>query len=288
MTVRLCDNRYGKAETRLLRVTRDGDRHEVRELEVTVALTGEYERAYLEGDNSAVLPTDSQKNAVHAFAGAGPIAEIEDLGLRLARHFVAGSRAVRRAHVRIDEHAWERIYGHPHAFARTGGERRQAMLVADASGAAWAAAGLTDLLVLKSAGSEFRGFERDRYTTLEDAGERILATSVTARWRYSGLDVDWAAGFAEARRILLQTFAGRHSHSLQQTLYDMGRAVLEARPEIAEIRLRLPNRHHFAVDLQPFGLAGDDRIFHVADRPYGLIEGTLCREGAPEGPALDW
>jgi urate oxidase len=290
VTIRLGDNRYGKAETHLLRLTRRGDRHEIRELEVTVALAGDYEHAHLEGDNSAVLPTDSQKNAVHAFAGDGPVGEIEELGLRLARHFVTTSPAVRRAHVRIDEHAWDRIDGHPHAFARTGAERRQAMAVVEEGGAAWAAAGLADLLVLKSAGSEFRGFERDRYTTLEETGDRILATAITARWRYVGLDVDWAAGFQQTRRVLLETFARRHSRSLQQTMYDMGRAVLGARPDVAEVRLRLPNRHHFAVDLRPFGLrqAGSDEVFHVADRPYGLIEGTVCREGAPAGPPLDW
>lgn len=294
MAIRLGDNRYGKAETHLLRLARGGERHEIRELEVSVALAGDYARVHLEGDNSGVLPTDSQKNAVHAFAADGPLGEIEDFGLRLARHFATGSPAVHRAHVRIDEHAWHRIEGHTHAFTRAvGGERRQAGVVAEAGGAAWAAAGLSDLLVLKSAGSEFRGFERDRYTTLEETEDRILATAVTARWRYACLDVDWAAAFRDARQALLGTFAVEHSRSLQQTLYDMGRAVLEARPEVAEIRLRLPNRHHFAVDLRPFGMdraagAVEDEVFHVADRPYGLIEGTVCREGAPAGPPLDW
>jgi urate oxidase len=291
VTIVLGDNRYGKAETRLLRVTRRGDVHDVRELSVTTALAGRFEDVHLRGDNAAVLPTDSQKNAVNALAADAPLGEIEDLALRLARHFVATSPAVRRATVRVDEHAWERIEAgaepHPHAFVRGTAERRQAMATAEAD-RAWAAAGLTDLLVLKSTGSEFRGFERDRYTTLQEADDRILATAVTARWRFSTLDVDWAASFADARRALLRTFAEQHSRSLQQTLFEMGRAVLEVRPEIAEIRLTLPNRHHFPVDLTPFGLDNRDEVFHIADRPYGLIEGTVRREGAPDGPAPDW
>ena len=275
----LGDNRYGKAEIRLLRVTRGAAAHDIRDLTVSVALAGDFAPAHLEGDNSAVLPTDSQKNAVYAFAADGPPGEIEDLGLRLARHFLATSPAARRAQVRIDEHAWTRLDAH--AFqAGAGGERRQACAIAEGD-AAWVAAGLADLLVLKTAGSEFRGFARDRYTTLEETGDRILATAVTARWRYASAEGhDWAAAHGRARQAMLDAFAGRHSRSLQQTLYEMGRAVLEAVPGVAEIRLSLPNRHHFAM--------GSDDVFHVDDRPYGLIEGTVRREGAPPGPPLDW
>jgi urate oxidase len=287
----LGDNRYGKAETRLLHVTRHGDRHEIRELGVDVALEGDFAATYLEGDNSAVLPTDSQKNTVLAFAAEVPPGEIEGFALRLARHFVATSEPVRRATVTVDEHPWARIEfsgaHHPHAFRRAGEERRRARAVAEAE-EAWLAAGLDGLVVLKSAGSEFRGFARDRYTTLQETSDRILATAVTARWRFATLDVDWAASFAAARAALLQTFAGHHSLSLQQTLYEMGRAVLEARPEIAEIRLSLPNRHHFDVDVARFGVAGRHEVFQIADRPYGLIEGTVRREDAPAGRPLDW
>jgi urate oxidase len=287
----LGDNSYGKAETRLLRVTRHGDRHEIRELSVSVALSGDFDAVHLQGDNSAVLPTDSQKNTVYAFAADAPLGEIEDFALRLANHFVATSQPVRRATVHVDEQAWERIEisgaGHPHAFRRAGEERRQARAVAEVS-AAWAAAGLDGLVVLKSAGSEFRGFARDRYTTLQETSDRILATAVTARWRFASLDVDWAASFAAVRAALLQAFAGHHSLSLQQTLYEMGRAVLEARPEVVEIRLSLPNRHHFDVDVARFGLADRHEVFQIADRPYGLIEGTVRREDAPAGPLLDW
>ena len=291
MAIVLGDNRYGKAETRLLRVTRRGEVHEIRELTVGVSLSGDFSAAHLQGDNSAVLPTDSQKNAVYAFAADAPVDDLETFALRLARHFAATSRAVRRATVHVDEHAWERIEGpaglHPHAFRRAGDERRQARVVAE-PGCAWAAAGLSDLVVLKSTGSEFRGFARDRYTTLRETGDRILATAVTARWRFSALDVDWEASFVGARAALLEAFAGRYSRSLQQTLYEMGRALLEARPEVAEVRLSLPNRHHYGVDVTQFGVADRGEVFQISDRPYGLIEGTVRRDGAPDGPALDW
>ena len=108
-----------------------------------------------------------------------------------------------------------------------------------------------------------------------------------ARWRYAGTDVDWKTSFGEVRRLLLDAFANHHSLSLQQTLYAMGEAVLEARSEVAEIRMTMPNKHHFVVDMTPFGMANENEVFYAADRPYGLIEGTLTRDDAPE-PGMAW
>src|SRR5215831_10173063 len=109
MSYTLADSRYGKAETRLLRVVRDGARHEIRELTVTTTLSGDFDAAYLHGDNRGVLPTDSQKNAVYAFAAGAPVGAVEEFALRLARHFAATAPGVLRSRVQVDEHAWERI-----------------------------------------------------------------------------------------------------------------------------------------------------------------------------------
>ena len=139
-----------------------------------------------------------------------------------------------------------------------------------------------------STGSEFTGFIADRYTTLEPTRERILATAVTARWRHAGAESDWGESFAATRALLLETFATTHSLSLQQTLHAMATAVLEARPEIVEVRMSMPNKHHFAVDLTPFGLDNPNEVFHADDRPYGLIEAAVHAAGAPPaGPAWD-
>jgi urate oxidase len=284
MTIRLGDNEYGKAETRVVRITRHATGHEIKDLNVSVALSGDFEASHLTGDNSNVVPTDTQKNTVYAFAGE-EIGEIEDFALRLARHFVHEHAPVYRARVSIEEYRWERIDvnrgPHPHAFHREGAEKRLATATCT-DDAAWVVAGLSDLVVLKSAGSEFWGFPKDRYTTLQETRDRILATALTARWRYEGPDHDWARSFAEARRILLETFATKHSLALQQTLYAMGEAVLASRPEVAEIRLSMPNKHHFAIDLTPFGLDNANEVFYASDRPYGLIEGTVIRDDAPE------
>jgi urate oxidase len=148
----------------------------------------------------------------------------------------------------------------------------------------WVIAGFTDCVVLKSTGSEFHGFPRDRYTTLAETDDRILATSITARWRYAHTEVDFNARHAEIVDLALRTFASVHSLALQQTMFAIGTAILEACPEVAEIKLSCPNKHHFVVDLTPFGLDNPNEVFFAADRPYGLIEATVQREGVPEVP----
>jgi urate oxidase len=285
MAIVLGPNQYGKAEIRLLHVSRDGGTHDIRDLNVSVTLSGELTTTHLTGDNSAVLTTDAQKNTVFAFAKEHGVGEIEDFALLLARHFVESQAAISFARVTVEQYPWERLGGH--SFARSGREVRTATVSHD-GGDSWVVCGLRDLTVLNSAGSEFWGFARDRYTTLAETRDRILATAVRARWRHADAGcADWGQSYCAARSLLLEAFAGTHSYSLQQTLYAMGSRVLEGRPEIAEIRLSLPNKHHFEVDMSPFGLENGGEVFYASDRPYGLIEGTVKRDDAPP-PGKAW
>ncbi|MEP6695368.1 MAG: factor-independent urate hydroxylase [Pseudonocardiales bacterium] len=281
MGIVLGDNEYGKAETRVVRITRDGERHGIRDLNVSTALRGEFAAAHLDGDQTKVLPTDTQKNTVFAYAKERGVGQIEDFALALARHFVDDIEPVRGARVEIEEYAWDRIEvdgrPHEHSFVRRGQEIRTTTVTVDHT-ATQVVSGLKDLTLLKSTGSEFMGFLKDRYTTLPETDDRIMATSLVARWRHTGTEVDWAATYGEVRGLLLWKFAEVHSLALQQTLWEMGKAVLEAHPEIAEISLSAPNRHHFAVDLTPFGLDNPNEVFYAADRPYGLIQATITRD----------
>ncbi|TMQ97453.1 urate oxidase [Actinomadura soli] len=288
MGIVLGPNRYGKAETRVVRVTRSGApgardaRHRIKDVNVSVSLSGAMDDAHLTGDNAAVLPTDSQKNTVFAFAKKHGIETIEDFGLLLARHFVDSQPTITHARVEIHEYSWDRITG-GHSFVRNGGEVRTALIHSDGDGGAESVvSGLEDLVVLNSTGSEFHGFVQDEYTTLAPIGDRILATAVTARWRHRSAGTgDWDDSHRAARHHLLHAFAETHSLSLQQTLFQMGRRVLAERDELCEIRLSMPNKHHFLVDLEPFGMDNDNEVYFAADRPYGLIEGTVLTDDAP-------
>ena len=297
MAIMLGANQYGKAEIRLLHVSRDGGTHAIRDLNVTVILSGDLAATHLTGDNTEVLTTDAQKNTVFAFAKEYGVDQIEDFALLLARHFVDSQAAIAFARITVEQYPWERLGGH--SFCRSGREVRSAMVSYDGSGS-WVVSGLRDLTLLNSAGSEFWGFARDRYTTLAETSDRILATAVNARWRHAspvtqqpgsegagGSAPDWADSYCAARDLLLAAFAETYSYSLQQTLFAMGRRVLEERPEIAEVRLSLPNKHHFEVDMSPFGLDNAGEVFYAADRPYGLIEGTVARDEAPP-PEKAW
>jgi urate oxidase len=287
MAIVLGPNQYGKAEVRLLHVSRDDATHVIRDLNVSVTLSGDLTATHLSGDNSGVLTTDAQKNTVFAFAKEHGVAEIEDFALLLARHFVESQAAIGFARVTVEQYPWERLGGH--SFSRSGREVRTATVSHDGSDS-WVVCGLHDLTLLNSAGSEFWGFARDRYTTLAETTDRILATSVNAQWRHARpapAGDGWEKSYSAAREAMLEAFARTHSYSLQQTLFAMGKAVLDDRPELAEIRLSLPNKHHFEVDMSPFGLENHGEVFFAADRPYGLIEGTVTRDDAPP-PGKAW
>lgn len=294
MAILLGPNQYGKAETRVVRIYRNTDRHEIRDLNVSTSLRGDFEAAHLTGDQASVLPTDTQKNTCFAYAKSKGVGEIEEYALALARHFVDDVAPVHGAHVDVDEYRWDRVSvagaEHPHTFVRAGHEIRTAAVTIDTERTVkqeWVIAGIRDLVVLKSTGSEFTGFLTDRYTTLAEATDRILATSLTVRWRYATTDVAWDEAFGQVRQVLLDQFAGVHSLALQQTLWEMGSAVLRARGDVAEIRLSAPNKHHFLADLAPFGLDNPGEVFHAADRPYGLIQVAVQRDDGPE-PGRAW
>jgi urate oxidase len=297
MGIVLGRNQYGKAEVRLVHVDRSQPRHVITDFNVTSQLRGDFTAAHVNGDNSAVLTTDTQKNTVYAFAREYGVGEPEDFAIRLGQHFVQSLPQINGVRIAIDQYAWDRIpvqtepsghdsAGHDHAFVKAGSEHRTTVVTLD-GGDVWVVSGLADLVVLKSTGSEFWGFPRDSYTTLPETTDRILATSVTARWRYRA-EVAYGEVYQPIRTLLLETFAQTHSLALQQTLYAMGSAVLKAFDDVAEIRMSMPNKHHYLADLTPFGLDNPNEVFIAGDRPYGLIEAQVLRDDDITDPGHAW
>lgn len=289
MAIVLGPNQYGKAENRLVRVYRDTDRHVIRDLNVSSALRGQFEAAHNPGDQAGVVPTDTQKNTVFAFAKEKGIGSLEEFALALGEYFIAEHPTVEGARVEIEEYQWDRIpvdgAGHDHSFVRSGSGVRTTVVNIDGSGddrKTHVISGIKDLTIAKTTGSEFHGFPKDKYTTLAETTDRILATSLVARWRYEHTEVDWDKSYESIRALLLQKFAQIHSYALQQSLYGMGEAVLEQHPEIAEIKFSAPNKHHFLYDLERFDVDNPGEVFIAADRPYGLIEATVLRDDASE------
>jgi urate oxidase len=284
--IELGANRYGKSAIRLVRVIRDAERHTVRDLTLGIALEGDFSAAHTEGDNGLVVATDTMKNAVYAFAREHLTGSIERFGHVLARHF-ANVAQVATATVSIDEHRWVRVPTDdgpaPDAFLRSGDFTRTVVVTAGDEGDTFES-GLRDLTVMKTAKSAFSGFPRDEYTTLADTEDRLMATRLSATWRYGTQPpADFDAAFDAIGATLLEVFAEHRSLSVQHSIWVMGEQILERHPEVDQVRMVLPNLHHWLADLRPFGQDNAGEVFIATTEPHGLIDATVRRAPAARG-----
>jgi urate oxidase len=282
MPVKLVYNTYGKSRVRLMKVARRGDWHELQNINVKIALEGDFDDIHIKGDNSKCLPTDTMKNTVYALAAqTEQIEEIESFGLRLARYLLAENEQVSRVLIDVIEYPYTRIPidGNPHAhsFTKNDGEKRTTSIRMTRDETS-VESGLEDLTVIKTTKSGFAGFKKDRYTFLPETDDRIFCTSVKANWRYANSDVATDELWTGVRQTILDTFAEHDSLSVQHTLYTMGEAVLNRHSDVIEIAFSLPNIHCIPVDVTRFGVEDRNAIFLPTEEPHGLIEGRLRRE----------
>ena len=278
---RLGENRYGKSRVRLSRITRNGDRHDFDEWSVRLLLHGDFDSSYTEADNSRILPTDTIKNTVYSIARGSNASTIEDFAIELGDYLLKNNAHATRVTIEIHEKAWKRMLvdGIPEAttFQLAGSELRTVQAERERESGWLVRSGVDNLTILKTTKSAFTGYIKDRLTTLKPATDRILGTCATVVWDYA----PGMTAFAEVRtRIvatLLKEFACHNSMSVQHTLFDMGKAALDAAPEILRIHLTMPNLHHLLADLSPFGQDNPNHIFVPIDEPHGYIEATIER-----------
>ena len=281
MRITLGANGYGKNAVNLSRIIRHEGYHEFRQVSVSVALTGDFEAAHTVGDNALILPTDTQKNTVYALAREHFTGPIEAFGLVLSQHFLSRNPQVSQVRIELVEHLWQRMafdgVAHPHAFTGGGSEKRTAVVTRTAAGAT-VVSGLAGLMLLKTSGSAFVGYPKDEFTTLPETTDRILATECEAKWEYTSAGADFEALYQQIRLLLLRTFAGHQSLSVQHTLYAIGEKILQENAEVKEISLIMPNKHHIPFNLEPFGQENTNEVFVATDAPFGYITGTITRE----------
>jgi len=281
MAIKLGKNTYGKNAVNLSKIIRHPDYHEFRQISVNVVLEGDFETAHTIGDNTKILPTDTQKNTVYALAKEHFTSSIEAFGLYLANYFVSNNTQVSQARIELTEATWRRMVfngaQHPHAYISGGNEKHTAVIVQNQRGID-VAAGIGDLLILKTTDSGFENYIKDQYTTLKETSDRIFATQCEAQWIYDSSNVLFTELYTGIRTTLLQTFADHKSLSVQHTLYAMGEAVLEKFGAVKEISLKMPNKHHILFNLQQFDMDNRNEIFIATDEPFGYITGTVIRE----------
>lgn len=271
----ITENRYGKSRIRVARIIRQKDHHDFHELTVNIQLEGDFDSSYTEGDNRLVLPTDTMKNTVYALAKNPAVAEPESFGLLLGAHFLKHNPQVSRARVELAEHIWQR-HG-PFSFTAGAPHRRTARIDATRDQTI-IEAGVAGLVLLKTTGSGFEGYIHDRYTTLEETSDRILATELDATWRYTRTDISWSPSWHAVMALIIDTFAAHASRSVQHTLYAIGEAILAHCGQIDQVHLTMPNKHYLAVDLRPFALENPNEIFCPTDAPHGQIEARISRQ----------
>jgi len=257
------------------------------------------EEVHYSGSNANVLPTDTTKNTVYASPKEHGIESAEQFGIHLARHFVTSQEPIKTARIRIEEYAWERIETSDANSKFIRRRRGQALLRAQGpgdpghpdhdDGSSWEViSGLKDLVVMNSTNSEFWGYVKDK---LHDAPRGVRphpGHPGLRRWRFnwSGDEQkmpNWEKSYDQVRKHMLQAFAETYSLSLQQTLYQMGSRIIDNRSEIDEVRFSLPNKHHFLVDLKPFGLENDNEVYLAADARTGSSRPPSCVTASSRG-----
>lgn len=279
----LAENSYGKSRVRLAKVKRHSGHHDFREWTVEILLEGDFESCFVVGDNSKILPTDTMKNTVYSLARTSSADCMEEFGKELVAYFLDCNPHVSAARVALSEKSWQHLLtggkSHPTAFLQSSQECQTTEIAAARNATPSVRSGLDDLVILKTADSEFAGFIQDSLTTLPESTDRLFATSVRARWNYSSPSVSFAALRSKIRDILLNVFAAHASKSVQHTLYAMGESVLAKVPEIEDIELTMPNKHYLLADLSRFGQDNPNEIFVPIDEPHGTIEARLRRQG---------
>jgi urate oxidase len=273
-------HRYGKAKVRVLKKLQRDSLHTIKELEVQVLLAGDFASSYSAGDNRLVVATDTMKNTVNVLALEKLGEQTEPFALDLCKHFLDKYPQVTEVTIETSERVWERLKadGEPSLTNFLAPQKYTPTCEVHATRSqTHLAAGVRDLVILKSAGSTFAGFHRDEFTTLPETQDRIMATSMASKWSFGDTPADYNQTNAEVLDAMLECFVANNSPSVQTTMYDMGLAALSRCPEISEVNLVMPNLHCLLIDLKPFGQTNPNTLFVPTDAPHGLIEATIER-----------
>ena len=277
----LAENRYGKSSVRLVRVNRQTPIHEFEEWSVDVLLRGDFLSCFVEGDNSKILPTDTMKNTVYSLARKSSATCIEDFSEELIAHLLTNNPQVSSGEVSIQEKSWRHLNAegkpHPTTFIQAASEVQTTRVIGKRGQDLLVESGLSDLVLMKTAGSAFKGYVHDPLTTLPETSDRLFGTSLRATWMYLSPKLPFPSLRNLIRQSLLTTFASHQSKSVQHTLYAMAECALAAAPQISEITLTMPNKHCLLVDLSRFGQDNPNHIFMPIDEPHGTIEARVCR-----------
>jgi urate oxidase len=248
---------------------------------MTIVVLGEgFKQAYAEGNNSRVVATDTMKNFIHAKALAYEGATLEGFAMFVARELLSTYPEMERVLVSARETP---VRGQSEKlFSLAGGDYGIVELEAGPADLEQLQAGRAGMRLVKLTGSAFKGFVRDRYTTLPDVPDRPLFIHLDVSWRYgqaedaSGEDPSRYVASEQVRDLVAATFDSFVSMSIQHLVHEMAGRALERFPQLSEVSLAAENRlwDTAAVSEANPGI----RVYSEPRPAHGTITLTLTRD----------
>ena len=278
---RLGASSQGESRLRMLRIVRRGDRHDARDLTVSIRFEGDFSTAFLEGRPDGIIPGETLKSLVHQIVREHAGAEIEVVGLALCRLVLGAHRQVSRVRVEITEQPWSRmdVGGKPQgqAFVLGGPEQRTVAITSNGTQTS-VVAGIDHLTLMRTAGFLARRVGPRADDGLDDAVQGLLVGSLSAKWTYSNADVTFGPYRQGVRAAIADTFAMHAARSVQHTLYAIADVVLATYEEILDVTLAMHERPYRPADLFSSQLENPDELFVAAEEPLGVVEVTVERD----------
>jgi urate oxidase len=282
---RIAASSHGEARLRMLRLVRRGDRHDPRDLTVSLRLEGAFEPAFTNGRTEGLLPGEALKRVVHGVTREHGADELEALGLALAARVLDRQGRVSLARVELTEQPWGRVEAggkpQPQAFLLGSPEQRVAIVTSNGTQVS-VVAGIDGLTVMRTGG--FAPPRRSSATIPDDTGgsdhlQPLLVGVLSARWTYTSGDITFGVYRQAIRNAILDTFAWQQAQSVQRLLYAIADVVLATCEELADVTLSFHERPYRPADLFAAGDENPDELFLVVQEPVGVVTVTVERNG---------
>jgi urate oxidase len=257
------------------------------EWEVNVMIESDMAHAFKEGTNTNMTATDTCKNTVYYVAKqCSSVCSMEEYAIALGRHFCKTYPLVTKTKISVKQKPWTRVEmggkPHNHGYALSGTETRTCYVEVEEGGKVDVTGGVMNMSVLKTTQSGYEGYLKDKYTMLKETKERMMATTITSTWKYSG-PCDYDAAFEGVKAAIFEGFYGPadkgvYSPSVQFTLFEMGKLALAKVKEVESIFFNLPNLHFLPCPVVASKF--EDDVYIATSEPHGNIEATITRDHA--------
>jgi urate oxidase len=281
---RIGGSTHGESRVRILRIVRRGDRHDPRDLTVSLRFEGDFAAAFRDGHGGGVVPGETLRNLVHTSARLHGTGEIECFGLELCERVLKTHPQITKVRAEVAEQPWQRIEvggkAQGQAFVLSGPEQRIAAITSNGTQIA-VVSGIDNLTVMRTAGfapPRARPADSDESDALQDGLPPLVVGALSVRWTYSTPDVTFGPYRQGVRSAVIDTVALHASRSVQYTLYAIGDVLLASYPEISVVSLAMHERPYRPADLFHANLENPDELFVAVEEPVGVVEVTLERD----------